>query len=103
MSASALIKDLEHVPEIVAGLGLSIASAQHALNVDYLESVERIVAMTKSLLGDAALTNADSREFLEALIKQLAPSRYQFTETMLAVRLNLAQRSEERRVGKECR
>ena len=92
MSASRLIKDLEHVPEIVAGLGLSIASAQHALNVDYLDSVERIIAMTKSLLGDANLTNDDSRKFLEALIKQLAPSRYQFTETTLAVRLNLAQR-----------
>jgi hypothetical protein len=92
MSASTLIKDLEHVPEIIAGLGLSIASAQHALNVDYLESIERIIAMTKSFLGDAALTDKDSREFLEALLKQLAPSRYQFTETSLMVRLNLAQR-----------
>jgi hypothetical protein len=92
MAASRLIKDLEHVPEIVAGLGLSIAAAQHALNVDYLDSLERILAMTKSFLGDAQLADDDSRRFLESLVKQLAPSRYQFTETTLAVRLNLAQR-----------
>lgn len=92
MAASKLIKDLEHVPEIVAGLGLSIAAAQHALNVGYLDAVERIIAMTKSFVGDDKLTNADDREFLRTLLKELSPTRYQFTETTLAVRLNLAQR-----------
>ncbi len=92
MSASKLIKDLEHVPEIIAGLGLSIAAAQHALNVGYLDAVERIIAMTKSFIGDGKLTNSDDREFLKTLLKELSPTRYQFTETTLAVRLNLAQR-----------
>jgi hypothetical protein len=97
MAGSRLIKDLEHVPEIVASLGLSIASAQHALNVDYLDSVERIIGMVKQLIGDAAANDGspaheDGRRILEALLKQLAPSRYQFTETTLAVRLNLSQR-----------
>jgi hypothetical protein len=92
MGASKLIKDLEHVPEIVAGLGLSIASAQHALNVEYLEALERILAMTKSFVGDPKVGDTDTREFLKTLLKELAPTRYQFTETTLGVRLNLAQR-----------
>ena len=92
MAGSRLIKDLAHVPEIVASLGLSIADAQHALNVDYLDSLNRIIAMSRSFLGDPELTDADARAFLEAMLKQLAPARYQFTETTLTVRLNLAQR-----------
>jgi hypothetical protein len=92
MSASELIQDLQHVPEIIAGLGLSIASAQHALNVEYLDALERVIALAKSLRGDAKLTDKDDQAFIEALIKQLAPARYQYTETTLAVRLNLAQR-----------
>jgi hypothetical protein len=92
MAGSRLIKDLSHVPEIVASLGLSIAAAQRALNLDYLDSMERIIAMSKSLLGDPAVTDDDTREFLKTLVAQMAPSRYQFTETTLAVRLNLAQR-----------
>lgn len=93
MAASKLIQDLQHVPEIVAGLGLSIAAAQRALNADYLDSLERVLALTKSLYGDPALdAKPDEREFVGSLIKQLAPARYQFTETTLSVRLNLAQR-----------
>src|SRR4051812_9191665 len=97
MAASKLIKDLQHVPEIVAGLGLSIAAAQRALNLDYLEAMERVIAMSKSLLGSDPVAGGkaptpEDREFLKALLQQLAPSRYQFTETTLAVRLNLAQR-----------
>lgn len=94
MAASTLIKDLQHVPEIIAGLGLSISAAQSALNLDYLNAVERIIAMAKSFLGsDGANPPAqDDRDFIKALLQQLAPSRYQFTETTLSVRLNLAQR-----------
>lgn len=104
--ASKLIKDLEHVPEIVGSLGLSIADAQRALNVDYLDGLQRVIAFTKSLLDDPAVKpaaganpdsedekkKADYRGFLQAMLKQLAPSRYQFSETTLTVRLNLAQR-----------
>jgi hypothetical protein len=92
MAGSRLIRDLQTVPDIVASLGLSIAAAQQALNVDYLDSLERVIGLAKSLLGDAKLTDEAFRTFIETLIKQLAPSRYQFTETTLAVRLNLSQR-----------
>ena len=49
-TVSNLIKDLSTVPTIVGGLGLSIAAAQKAFNLDYLENIERLLAMTKKLM-----------------------------------------------------
>src|SRR5437667_7403924 len=112
--ASKLINDLSHVPHIVGALGLSIAAAQKAFNSDYLDGVERILAMTFMMLGGkkagapgsppgagaaspvdlSADELAALKEFAD-LFKQLltvaAPSRYQFTETTLHVKLDLAQ------------
>ena len=100
--ASMLIADLSKVPNIVGGLGLAIAAAQKAFNLDYLEGLERVVAMTQLLLaGKGAdgkdLTDVQAQRLAEArpaiadMIKALAPSRYQYTETTLSVRLDLAQ------------
>jgi len=106
--ASKLINDLSHVPEIVGGLGLSIAAAQKAFNADYMNNIERILAMAFMMLGGKKadpnggatpidLTDAEMarlKEFSE-LFKQLlvvaAPPRYQYTETTLNVKLDLAQ------------
>ena len=100
--ASMLIADLSKVPNIVGGLGLAIAAAQKAFNLDYLESLERVVGLIHALLaGKGAdgkdLTDAQAQRLAEArpaiadMIKALAPSRYQYTETTLSVRLDLAQ------------
>jgi len=88
--ASDLIQDLSNVPNIIGGLGLSIASAQKAFDVEFLDSVERIIAMAKSVLGSGA-ADTQGLAFIQDLIMKLAPSRYQFTETTLSVRLDLAQ------------
>lgn len=105
---SKLIDDLSHVPNIIGGLGLSIAAAQKALNSDYLDSMERIIAMTKMLLGGVKAPAAPGgepqgasddeqakidgmKEVLRGLITAAAPARYQFTETTLSVKLDLAQ------------
>jgi hypothetical protein len=94
--ASDLIKDLSNVPSIIGGLGLSIASAQKAFDVEYLDSIERILALAKQTLGGTFL-GPDGKPFPEALaflqdmLMKFAPSRYQFTETTLSVRLDLAQ------------
>lgn len=96
MAVSQLIQDLGSVPNIVSSLGLSIASAQKALDSDYLDGVERIIAMAKSILGNG-IVKPDGTPFPEALafiqdmLTKLAPSRYQFTETTLSVRMDLAQ------------
>src|SRR5690606_5701150 len=96
--ASQLIRDLNNVPKIIGALGISIAEAQKALNLDYLDNLERLIALAESLLrpkpadGGAAIALTDEqRTVLTELVKQLAPSRYQFTETSLSVKLNLAQ------------
>lgn len=104
--ASSLIKDLSNVPNIIGALGLSIANAQKAFDVHYLESLERVLALIKIMLGgkkadaqgNPADLTADEKAKLEAMsqaiqdmLMKLAPSRYQFTETSLHVRLDLAQ------------
>ena len=92
---SQLIGDLRTVPSIVGSLGLSIAEAQKAFNLDYLESLGQLVTMIRSILGVKTL-DAESRTFLESMLTRLAPPSYQFTETTLDVRLDLAQ---SQRVG----
>jgi hypothetical protein len=92
---SKLIKDLNNVPSIIGGLGLSIAAAQKAMNADYLDGLERVVAITRSLLGGAdgdKKNNVDEfRTFVQDMIAAAAPARYQFTETTLTVKMDLAQ------------
>jgi hypothetical protein len=104
--ASDLIKDLSNVPNIIGGLGLSIATAQKAFDTEYLDSIERILALIKIMLGrkkdDGAGKPTDLSDeekeslagiapFIEGMLTKLAPSRYQFTETSLSVKLDLAQ------------
>lgn len=104
--ASKIIDDLTHIPNIIAGLGLSIAEAQRHFDLDYLQSLERMIVMAQQLLGGrkaqdghaAVEMTADEKQRLDqsqAMIKDflmaLAPSRYQFTETTLTVKLDLAQ------------
>lgn len=99
-STSQLIDDLGAVPKIVADLGLGIAEAQKAMNLSYLEGVERLIAATKMLLdardpADATKPLAGAEQMKATLIevlKALAPTRYQFTETTLSVKLDLSQR-----------
>lgn len=96
---SQLIRDLDSVPSIVGNLGLSIAAAQKAFNLEYLESLERLVPLIKSILGKKNLDD-DDRTFFETLLTQLAPAAYQYTETSLAVRLDLAQSERKAASGK---
>ena len=107
MAVSKLIKDLNQVPNIVGGLGLSIAAAQKALNLDYLEGLERILIMGTRLLGtdpppapgttptkkteDQIAGEEAAKKIVIGLLTAFAPPRYQFTETTLDVKLDLAQ------------
>ncbi len=103
---SKLIKDLTYVPHILGGLGLSIAAAQKAFNSNYLENIEKIIALAKAVAGgqkadangDPVEMSDDEKEryeefqsFFKEMITALAPARYQYTETTLSVRLDLAQ------------
>jgi len=110
--SNKIIEDLTHIPNIIAGLGLSIAEAQRHFDLDYLQSVERLLVMAQSMLGgqkslpatagssstpttELTAEERKQQEQFQALFKELliavAPSRYQFTETTLTVKLDLAQ------------
>src|SRR4051812_1709818 len=93
---SKLIRDLRTVPDIIAGLGFAVADAQKAFNAQYLDGVERLLAMTRMLIpNDAEVGQDPKRDAAAGLFKELlgacAPPRYQFTETTLTVKLDLAQ------------
>ena len=103
---SMLINDLSSVPNIVGGLGLSIAAAQKAFNLDYLENLEHLLALVKATLGGVKqgaggatekLTSAEQDSVnamataIQDMLKATAPPRYQYSETTLSVKLDLAQ------------
>ncbi len=86
---SVLINDLTSVPKIIGSLGLGIAAAQKAFNLDYLNSIQVLIKLAKDLRGKK---DDDSyKEILNDIIKAMAPARYQFTETTFTVRMDLAQ------------
>ena len=104
--ASKLVKDLSTIPEIIGALGLSIAEAQKAFNLDYMENIERLIGIAKQLQsgpeiptdlnGEAQIEVIEQnfqefKAYILDLLKTLAPPRYQYTETTLSVKLDLAQ------------
>jgi hypothetical protein len=90
MPVSKAISDLQAIPNIVGDLGLAIAAAQKQLNVDYLDGIKTLAHIAKDVLKPDA---GDLRGFLEHLVSVAAPARYQFTETTIAVQLDLAESS----------
>jgi hypothetical protein len=88
MPVTQAIRDLRSVPNVVAELGLAIASAQKQLNIDYLDSLKVLAAIAKDVLGGPG---ADAEAFLKHLVMTAAPARYQFTETTLMVKMDLSE------------
>lgn len=72
---------LQTLPKLIGDLGLNIAEAQRRLDQEYLENLGKLVSIVKTL-------NPNLAEFQE-LFKLIAPSRYQFTETVVEVRADL--------------
>jgi hypothetical protein len=102
--ASELIQDLSNVPSIIGGLGLSIAAAQKAFDLEYLEALDRVIAAIKMVAapakdatggplapGDADKVKGIDPVFIKDLLYTLMPAKYQFSETTLNVKLDLAQ------------
>ncbi len=89
MADSNLIRDLRQVPNIIGSLGLAIAEAQKQLNEGYLKSLDSLAVIAKAYLG--ADETGVSEDFLKHLVETAAPARYQFTETTLTVKLDLAE------------
>ena len=93
---SRLIEDLGTLPEIIGGLGLSIAQAQKQLNADFVENVERLLDMIGKTLGTAGTTpDQATRDSIEKLLTALAPSRYQFSETTIEFCADISERMQK--------
>ena len=93
-----LTGQLYHLPGIIAKLGISVANGQKALNADYLNNIKMIMAMIHDSIGDDAAPEAKA-EMVKDLLKELAPSRYQFTETTLEFSADLSERKSSQMQG----
>ncbi len=76
---------LQSVSKLVGDLALNIAEAQTRLDEDYLRT---LTGFSKALQQAIADHDLSTDQFL-AFFKSLAPSRYQFTETVVEVRADL--------------
>ena len=89
--ASKLIKDLDNVADIVGQLGLSVAGAQKAFNVEYVQALAQVATIARSLFGTGVGADEKTRDFLAAVLTRLAPPLLRYQETTIDVRLDLAQ------------
>jgi hypothetical protein len=76
---------LQTLPKLIGDLAMSVARAQTALDQNYIESLAAFAKIVKQATGDG--TNG-AGDFVN-IFKAVAPSRYQFTETVIEVRADL--------------
>ncbi len=85
------MQDLNQVPAIIASLGQAIAESQKEFDINYLNGIQTLASIAKSFADGTA---GISEDLLKHLLFTAAPPRYQFTETTLTVKLDLAQSTE---------
>ncbi len=88
MSADRLTSQLVEVADVVGDLGRNIAAAQKLLNKDYIESLKALMRMAVDHLK---VDEEDTAQALAALLRSLAPNRYQSTETTIEFSADLAE------------
>lgn len=81
--------DLQTVPKLVSDLALSIAEAQRRMDQDYLENLAQFVTIIAEVGALSSPPGSIDTDRFLSLFRAMAPSRYQFTETVLEVRADL--------------
>lgn len=76
---------LQTLPRLISDLALSIAEAQRRMDESYLKELRDFTDIILPLLQDGS---GKAEQYL-TLFKAIAPSRYQFTETVVEVRADL--------------
>lgn len=76
---------LQTLPRLISDLAMSVAQAQTRLDENYVKELAAFTSIVLPLLKDGP-GRAD--EYL-SLFRSIAPSRYQFTETVVEVRADL--------------
>ena len=88
--ASRLVNDLSYLPAILGRMGLSVAEAQDELNHGYVQAVAEIAKLLGDLLPKSNIPGQLDPQ-IATLLLQLAPSRYQFSETTFDFSADLAE------------
>lgn len=99
--ASRLVNDISYLPAILGRMGLSIAEAQDELNQGYVQAIAELVKLLGGI-PKAPEKDADGKPTtttppppidpqIATLLLQLAPSRYQFSETTFDFSADLAE------------
>ncbi|HEY6805129.1 MAG TPA: hypothetical protein VI306_16255 [Pyrinomonadaceae bacterium] len=78
-------EQLQTLPRLISDLALSIAEAQRRMDENYLKELALFTSIILPLLQDGT---GKAEQYL-TLFKAIAPSRYQFTETVVEVRADL--------------
>ena len=81
-----LTSQLNYLPAIIGRMGLNIAEAQQAFNADYVRTITNLL-----ILMNAARDESESSSLSDSILKELAPSRYQFTESTIDFSADLAE------------
>ncbi|MDQ3820614.1 MAG: hypothetical protein M3362_23425 [Acidobacteriota bacterium] len=76
---------LETLPKLISDIAMSVAEAQRRLDQNYMEQLAAFSEIILPLLQDGT---GKAEQYL-SLFKAIAPSRYQFTETIVEVRADL--------------
>lgn len=92
MSLNTLTQELSGVAGIVGKLGISIATAQKLFNKSYLDGLATTVAIIQTIKNSKndTTTEQDLQTIIGA-IKDIAPARYQYTQTELEFHADLSQ------------
>lgn len=89
-----LTSQLYYIPGIIGKMGISIAEAQTMLNADYVRTLTQLMVLFKNSSdgkpGETAPAAPDWALFSE-ILKQVAPSRYQFTESTIEFSADLSE------------
>lgn len=80
---------LQTVPKLISDLALGVAEAQRRLDHDYMENLAEFIRLVNSLQGSGSTPMAATADQFLSLFRAMAPSRYQFTETVVEVRADL--------------
>lgn len=89
-----LTSQMDTLPGIIGRLGVNIATAQKELDKNFVDNIIALSGLIKSTIGTAGNTTPDEAlKLMNELLKSIAPSRYQFTETSFDLKVDLSESS----------
>lgn len=89
-----LTSQMDTLPGIIGRLGVNIATAQKELDKNFVDNIIALSGLIRSTIGTAGNSAPDEAlKLMNELLKSIAPSRYQFTETSFDLKIDLSESS----------